>query len=188
MKSNAPTGPTVLDLADRPPAVNRVTDCSGASQAPDLIDAQFIVERTPGACCLADSCLILMADQCGSFGGEYLGNGVPCDPNPCSPLASAPHGSVGPPLGGLRAIPNPTAGEVEILYGTERTGPATFKVFNARGVVVRRVALAAQAHGSHGIRWDGKDQSGHPVPSGIYVIRIEAADGVASGKVVVVRK
>jgi len=31
--------------------------------------------------------------------------------------------------------------------------------------------------GAHGIRWDGRDQSGADLPSGVYLIRILAGGG-----------
>jgi hypothetical protein len=40
--------------------------------------------RAEGACCLEDgSCEILTAEDCAAMGGEYQGDEVSCDPNPC---------------------------------------------------------------------------------------------------------
>jgi hypothetical protein len=37
-----------------------------------------------GACCFADgSCAVISRDACGADGGEFLGDGTSCDPNPC---------------------------------------------------------------------------------------------------------
>ena len=41
----------------------------------------YVAGEAPGACCLPDgSCLLLTVSGCT---GEYLGDHVPCDPNPC---------------------------------------------------------------------------------------------------------
>ena len=40
----------------------------------------------PGACCFADGhCESVYSSQCYDDGGEYQGDGVPCNPNPCEP-------------------------------------------------------------------------------------------------------
>ena len=39
----------------------------------------------PGGCCFADgSCNVLSREDCAGQGGEYVGDGTVCDPNPCS--------------------------------------------------------------------------------------------------------
>jgi hypothetical protein len=39
---------------------------------------------TDGACCFDDAyCQIMTPYDCYSFGGEYQGDDIPCDPNPC---------------------------------------------------------------------------------------------------------
>ena len=39
----------------------------------------------PGGCCFADgSCNVLSREECAGQGGEYVGDGTVCDPNPCS--------------------------------------------------------------------------------------------------------
>jgi flagellar hook assembly protein FlgD len=41
--------------------------------------------------------------------------------------------------------------------------------------------------GRHELTWDGTDQAGNPVGSGIYHIRLEAGSGVQHQKVVIVQ-
>ncbi|MGD8454421.1 MAG: dockerin type I repeat-containing protein [Phycisphaerae bacterium] len=40
-----------------------------------------------GACCIDDDCQMLTAPACVAAGGEYLGDDIPCDPNPCTEAA-----------------------------------------------------------------------------------------------------
>jgi hypothetical protein len=43
-------------------------------------------DEPTGACCFADgSCQLLTAAECVAAGGQYFGDNVPCDPNPCVP-------------------------------------------------------------------------------------------------------
>jgi hypothetical protein len=61
---------------------------------PDGVDCGLIGARDAGcgtlptgACCFADgSCLVLGESTCGEQGGNYMGNGTTCDPNPCEPV------------------------------------------------------------------------------------------------------
>jgi hypothetical protein len=52
----------------------------------------FVCEAPPvtGACCLGDDCFLIGQEQCVTQGGVYLGDGVPCSPNPCEPTAGEP--------------------------------------------------------------------------------------------------
>ncbi len=59
--------------------------------------------------------------------------------------------------------------------------------FDASGAVVRRLTEGQQPAGAHAVRWDGRDDAGNPLPAGVYLTRIETAEGVATGKVTVAR-
>ncbi len=52
----------------------------------EVEDYTLIAEAPPqtGACCLDQSCTFGSADDCAALGGNYLGDGSDCDPNPCS--------------------------------------------------------------------------------------------------------
>ncbi len=63
-----------------------------------LLDSGLVAISTDcccgvGACCNEDStCNIRTELECIGLGGTYLGNGVPCDPNPCGGGACCCHG------------------------------------------------------------------------------------------------
>jgi len=42
-------------------------------------------EQPSGACCDLETgeCVVMTAQECAAQGGEYLGDGIECDPNPC---------------------------------------------------------------------------------------------------------
>jgi hypothetical protein len=44
-----------------------------------------------------------------------------------------------------------------------------------------------QSAGAHTIAWDGKDESGKPLASGIYVYRLTAGDVMDSKKMMLLR-
>ena len=60
---------------------------------------------------------------------------------------------------------------------------ALFDVSGRRVAVVARGAFGA---GSHAARWDGNDEAGRRVPTGVYFARLVTEDGVATQKVVLV--
>lgn len=64
----------------------RVVDGAGTDVPTTVVAEEVTVEGDPtGACCLPDgSCLMTTATACSQQNGEYLGNDVPCDPDPCT--------------------------------------------------------------------------------------------------------
>ncbi|ARA92310.1 hypothetical protein AWN76_003390 [Rhodothermaceae bacterium RA] len=62
---------------------------------------------------------------------------------------------------------------------------ALVQVLSAQGVLVRRLT---ESDGNGGLWWDLRDEAGQAVPSGIYLVRVEAPDGSAVlQKVAVIR-
>jgi hypothetical protein len=55
-----------------------------------LTVATTTVARAEGACCLADgTCVYVTEEECSAtYGGNYLGDGVGCEPNPCGPVGA----------------------------------------------------------------------------------------------------
>jgi hypothetical protein len=37
------------------------------------------------------------------------------------------------------------------------------------------------------VEWDGRDETGRPLPTGVYFCRVEASRHVATGKVILIR-
>jgi len=73
-----------------------------------------------------------------------------------------------------RAQPNPTAGVATISFSLEEAGQARLAVFDVQGRSVRRLVDGPVSAGGHTVTWDGKDERGHAVPSGIYFYRLES--------------
>lgn len=48
--------------------------------------------QATGACCFGSHCEILESPACAAQGAEWIGPGVPCEPNPCEPLPLEPSG------------------------------------------------------------------------------------------------
>ena len=60
-------------------------------------------------------------------------------------------------------------------------------LYDLAGRRVATVARGAYGAGEHPARWDGNDDAGRRVPTGVYFARLATEDGVATGKIVVSR-
>ncbi len=89
---------------------------------------------------------------------------------------------------GIRRLhPNPARGCVEISFGLEESGPASVEILDLQGRVVRRLVQAPCARGLHDARWDGVDETGASVHSGIYYCRVTSSGRQSIGRLVIVR-
>jgi photosystem II stability/assembly factor-like uncharacterized protein len=101
--------------------------------------------------------------------------------------AAAP--AVAPRLHG--AAPNPLATSAgpgtRLQFELPRAAHVALAVYDASGRLVRELVNGAEDAGRHARTWDGRNDAGHPVARGTYVVRL-AADGVVrSTKVTVSR-
>lgn len=94
--------------------------------------------------------------------------------------SGAPALTVGAPY------PSPTRGGAQLLFTLARSGPLQADVFDARGRRVRSLYEGAMGAGPQVLRWDGHGENGATAPTGVYWIRVAAADVRKSVKVVVV--
>ena len=69
------------------------------------------------------------------------------------------------------------------------TGPANVKlrVFDVRGALVRILVDATHATGPHTSVWDGRDDRGVRVSSGVYFYRLDAGRFVSTRKMVLLK-
>lgn len=72
--------------------------------------------------------------------------------------------------------PNPFNPSTTIRYTLGQAGETTLKVYNLRGELVRVLVDETQAAGEHSVVWDGKDDSGRLVTSGVYILTIVSGD------------
>ena len=84
----------------------------------------------------------------------------------------------------LANYPNPFNPSTTIRYSLPVESAAQLQVFDILGQKVRTVVrMASQPAGIHVSQWDGRDDGGAPVASGIYFYRLEAqATGAAEGR------
>ncbi|MDQ7064155.1 MAG: S8 family serine peptidase [candidate division KSB1 bacterium] len=73
------------------------------------------------------------------------------------------------------AFPNPFNPETRIRFSIPKTEKVTLKILNVMGKEVRSLVNGVRmAAGTYTYKWDGKNNAGNTVPSGVYYVRIEA--------------
>ena len=83
--------------------------------------------------------------------------------------------------------PNPFSGETIISFSTPSAGNTTLRVYDMTGRLVRTLTDGDLPAASHSVVWDGLDESGSEVGTGIYFCRLESAGQSVSHKLVRVR-
>lgn len=72
--------------------------------------------------------------------------------------------------------PNPFNPSTTIEYSLKKRSDVTIIVYNILGQEVNSLISQNQAAGSHSVTWDGDNESGKEVASGIYFYRIRAGE------------
>ncbi|MCK4504512.1 MAG: hypothetical protein KAW14_02750 [Candidatus Aegiribacteria sp.] len=71
----------------------------------------------------------------------------------------------------LRAGPSPCFGSLAIFCAVPAGGQSSIEIYDTAGRMIRRLELEP-AGGEQELIWDGRDEGGHPVSSGIYYCRL----------------
>jgi predicted outer membrane repeat protein len=86
------------------------------------------------------------------------------------------------------ASPNPSPGETEITFLVPRSCPsARLAIHDLRGRLVRDFTLLPDSSGSCRVAWDGRDNRGEGVASGVYFCGVEACGDGGHRKLVLLR-
>jgi len=83
--------------------------------------------------------------------------------------------------------PNPFNPETFIEYDLPRTSTVELSVFNLEGKRVRTLVKSAQTAGAHSVTWNGRNDNGQSVASGIYLYQFKAGNHVAVKKMMLLR-
>ena len=100
------------------------------------------------------------------------------------------HGSVRvlPSVTQLMAnYPNPFNPETTIAYNVAKTGTVRLSVYALTGQHIRTLMDGERPAGSYSVVWNGTDDAGRGVASGVYLCRMEAGEYSAVRKLVLVR-
>ena len=83
--------------------------------------------------------------------------------------------------------PNPFNPATTISFHLPKSCKVTLKIYNLLGQEVRALADHTMEAGTHDISWDGTDNSGNPVASGVYFYRLNAGESNIVRKMIFMR-
>ena len=83
--------------------------------------------------------------------------------------------------------PNPFNSQTVLSYFLHAPGPARLEVFALTGQRVAVLQQGPQQAGYHRLRWNGRDDAGRPVASGMYLYRLVTDEAVLTRKLMLLR-
>jgi hypothetical protein len=87
----------------------------------------------------------------------------------------------------LLAWPNPARDAVDLSFDLPASGPVKVTVHDAAGRRVRVLADVAMRAGPHRLLWDGRDEAGARVASGVYFVSVTGSGASGATRVVLSR-
>jgi len=104
---------------------------------------------------------------------ENTGDSDPTLPNPANRL--------------LPNYPNPFNPRTIIPFTLSRTGRVKLSIFNLKGQLVKTLFDDEKAAGLHELSWNGLDDKGRPVSSGIYFYKLQTKGFIETAKMILMK-
>lgn len=83
--------------------------------------------------------------------------------------------------------PNPFNPETHIKYEIAQQTHVSLKIFNMLGQEVRTLVSSPKAPGIYQTTWDGLDNAGNAMSSGVYLIQLKTANFMQTGKMILMK-
>ncbi|HDY88787.1 MAG TPA: T9SS type A sorting domain-containing protein, partial [bacterium] len=83
--------------------------------------------------------------------------------------------------------PNPFNPTTTIEFTLPASGFTSLIIYNVMGQKVRELVADRMQAGIHSVLWDGKDDNGNVVSSGIYLSRLISGENVAAGRMLLLK-
>jgi len=87
----------------------------------------------------------------------------------------------------LSSHPNPFNASTSITFTLPQSARAELAVYSVTGQRVRTLVSGPMAAGTHKATWDGRDDSGRAVSSGVYISRLTSGKNTATGRMALVK-
>jgi len=84
-------------------------------------------------------------------------------------------------------VPNPFNAETHISFSIKEAGEVDLTIYNALGQAVKSLVDGVRTPGNYMVRWDGKDERGMQVSSGVYFYQIATGRYSETKKMVMLR-
>ncbi|MEZ4652738.1 MAG: FlgD immunoglobulin-like domain containing protein [Candidatus Eisenbacteria bacterium] len=143
--------------------------------------------------CVADSAHIVTAASNELAAAlEWIYGGAASIPGLCiAPICEGSSSADPPEISDARVTrlyqnaPNPFNPRTLVRFSLARAGRTALTIFDASGRRVRTLVDAPMEAGLHEVVWDGTDDAGHPVASGVFWSQLQT-DGFSSNKKMIV--
>lgn len=83
--------------------------------------------------------------------------------------------------------PNPFNPTTNINYSLSKNADVELTIYNSLGQVVRTLVNSSQPAGSYSVMWDGSNQAGQKLASGIYLYKLTTGDFVTVKKMILMK-
>ncbi|MDD3284484.1 MAG: FlgD immunoglobulin-like domain containing protein [Patescibacteria group bacterium] len=84
-------------------------------------------------------------------------------------------------------FPNPFNPETTISFNLPKAGKASLNIYNVKGQLVKTLVNETKTAGTHQIIWNGTDNSGQSVSSGIYYYKLNAGKYSSTRKMIMMK-
>jgi hypothetical protein len=78
--------------------------------------------------------------------------------------------------------PNPFNPETNIQFDIPENGNVSLKIYNMLGQEIKTLVEETKNAGTHMVQWDGRNENGQSIPSGVYIYRLIAENFTATKK------
>jgi hypothetical protein len=85
------------------------------------------------------------------------------------------------------AYPNPSRGITAISYQLPQSARVDLKIYNIQGQLVKTLESKAKQAGFYRVPWDGLDEKGQRVSTGVYFYRFNAGNYSSTGKLMIIK-
>lgn len=83
--------------------------------------------------------------------------------------------------------PNPFNPSTTIKFNLSRSGNVEIAIYNVKGQQIKSLSHGYQKEGTHQMVWDGKDQHGSKVSSGVYFLRLKLSEKTITKKMLMMK-
>ncbi|MCK9584506.1 MAG: carboxypeptidase regulatory-like domain-containing protein [Candidatus Cloacimonetes bacterium] len=83
--------------------------------------------------------------------------------------------------------PNPFNPETTISFSVKDAGPVSVEIYNVKGQLVKKLVNGVKEAGDHTAVWNGKDNNGRAVSSGVYYFKMNAGKYSSTKKMIMMK-
>ena len=156
---------------------------------PEVLCGAWLEQEHVRAAVIGNSALVCWDDaRAGILDSEYFVNAIYAtrvnsggvdSSDPETPVLDAPALS--------QNYPNPFNPETTISFNLPEGGEADLAVYNLKGQKLKSLVSQTLPAGDHSVVWNGRDEQGQPVASGIYFCRLSYAGQTVMRKMVLAK-